>query len=125
MYITGSSPVSAITPTVAGVHLNNYGGNAHIVLAGSSSGSGYIDFRISGTDMNGRFMYSFSTSQFDWFIASSFTSKMTLKSGGLYLGATLVSASDKRLKFNEKPLANALEIIGNWSQYNMTKRSTW
>ena len=37
---------------------------------------------------------------------------MTLKSGGLYLGATLVAASDKRLKFNEKPLVNALEVIG-------------
>ena len=31
--------------------------------------------------------------------------------GGLYIGATLVSASDKRLKFNEKPLVNALDII--------------
>ena len=36
---------------------------------------------------------------------------MTLESAGLYLGATLVSARDKRLKFNEKPLANALEVI--------------
>ena len=36
---------------------------------------------------------------------------MTLKSAGLYLGATLVSASDKRLKFNEKPLVNALDMI--------------
>ena len=37
---------------------------------------------------------------------------MALKPQGLYVGATLVSASDKRLKFNEKPLANALDIIG-------------
>ncbi|MFM7980554.1 MAG: tail fiber domain-containing protein, partial [Candidatus Fonsibacter sp.] len=34
-----------------------------------------------------------------------------LKSAGLYLGATLVSASDKRLKFNEKPLVNTLDVI--------------
>ena len=47
--ITRSSPVSASTPTVAGVHLNNYSGNAHIDLAGSSSGGGCIDFTIVGT----------------------------------------------------------------------------
>ncbi|MFM7979813.1 MAG: tail fiber domain-containing protein, partial [Candidatus Fonsibacter sp.] len=55
--------------------------------------------------------YTYSTAQFDWYIASSFTSKMTLKSGGLYLGATLISSSDKRLKFNEKPLIIALDVI--------------
>ncbi|MFM7979074.1 MAG: tail fiber domain-containing protein, partial [Candidatus Fonsibacter sp.] len=64
-----------------------------------------------GSDMRGRFIYTYATAQFDWCIASSFTPKMTLKSAGLYLGATLVSASDKRLKFNEKPLVNALNII--------------
>ena len=36
---------------------------------------------------------------------------MTLQSSGLYVGGTLASASDKRLKFNEKPLSNALDII--------------
>ena len=61
--------------------------------------------------MKGRFMYTYSTTQFGWYISSSFTSKMTLKSAGLYLGATLVSTSDKILKFNEKPLVNALNII--------------
>ena len=49
---------------------------------------------------------------FEWMIADSGTPNMTLKSAGLYIGATLVSASDKRLKFNEKPLVNAEEIIG-------------
>ena len=50
--VTGSSPVSALTPTVAGVHLNNYGGYAHIDLAGAKTSSGgYIDFTIAGTDM--------------------------------------------------------------------------
>ncbi|MFM7988465.1 MAG: hypothetical protein ACKPKO_55050 [Candidatus Fonsibacter sp.] len=71
----------------------------------------YDDFTTAGADMKGRFMYTYSSSQFDWYIASSFTSKMTLNSAGLYLGATLVSASDNRLKFNEKPLVNALDII--------------
>ncbi|MFM7984904.1 MAG: tail fiber domain-containing protein [Candidatus Fonsibacter sp.] len=36
---------------------------------------------------------------------------MTLNSSGLSVGGTFVSASDNRLKFNEKPLTNALDII--------------
>ena len=36
---------------------------------------------------------------------------MTLNSSGLSVGGTFVSASDKRLKFNEKPLTNALDVI--------------
>ncbi|MFM7985840.1 MAG: tail fiber domain-containing protein [Candidatus Fonsibacter sp.] len=36
---------------------------------------------------------------------------MTLNYSGLSVGGTFVSASDKRLKFNEKPLTNALDII--------------
>ena len=56
--------------------------------------------------------YSNSSSQFEWNIAGNYTANMTLQAGGLYVGASLVSASDKRLKFNEKPLVNALDIIG-------------
>ena len=36
---------------------------------------------------------------------------MTLNSSGLSVGGTFVSARDKRLKFNEKPFSNALEVI--------------
>ncbi|MFM7980504.1 MAG: tail fiber domain-containing protein, partial [Candidatus Fonsibacter sp.] len=36
---------------------------------------------------------------------------MTLNSSGLSVGGTFVSASDKRLKFNDKPLTNALGVI--------------
>ena len=36
---------------------------------------------------------------------------MSLAAGGLYVGGTLASASDKRLKWNEQPLANAWDII--------------
>ena len=71
----------------------------------------YIDFTAVGSSTKGRMMYTRSTDQYDWYIASSAPSKMTLKAAGLYVGATLVSASDKRLKFNEKPLVNALDII--------------
>ncbi|MFM7990199.1 MAG: hypothetical protein ACKPKO_63875, partial [Candidatus Fonsibacter sp.] len=98
------------TPSAMGCYLgrdSNY--SAALELCGVNAA--YVDFTTAGTDMKGRFMYSYSITQFDWFIASSFTSNMALKYAGLYLGATLVSASDKRLKFNEKPLVNALNII--------------
>jgi hypothetical protein len=63
--VTGSSPVSALTPTVAGVHLNNYGGYAHIDLAGANTSTGgYIDFTVAGTDAKGRFVYRHASSQF-------------------------------------------------------------
>ena len=67
-------------------------------------------------------MYTRSTDQYDWYIASSSSSKVTLKAAGLYVGATLVSTSDKRLKFNEKPLVNALDIIRKLKpvEYNQT-----
>jgi len=58
-------------------------------------------------------LYTFSTNAFEWFIESNWTANMTFKPGGLYIGATLVSASDKRLKFNEQPLTNALDIINS------------
>ena len=36
---------------------------------------------------------------------------MTVQSSGLYVGGTLASTSDMRLKFNEKPLVNAANVI--------------
>ena len=36
---------------------------------------------------------------------------MSLNSYGLSVGGTFVSASDKRLKSNDKPLVNALDVI--------------
>ena len=70
-----------------------------------------FDFTTAGTYMKGRMVYRSASSQFEWMIADTFTAKIMLTSAGLYVGATLVSASDKRLKFNEKPLVNALDDI--------------
>ena len=42
--VTGASPSSVLKPAIAGVHINNVGGYAHIDLAGSSSGGSYLDF---------------------------------------------------------------------------------
>ena len=71
-----------------------------------------LTFTVAGTYYNGRMVYRHASLQFEWMIVDSGTPNMTLKSAGSYIGATLVSASDKRLKINEKPLVNALDIIG-------------
>ena len=42
---------------------------------------------------------------------------MTLAASGLYVGGTLVYYSDKQLKFNEKPLVNALGLINRLTAY--------
>ena len=46
-------------------------------------------FTTAGTDMKGRFIYTYPLGQFDWYITSYFTFKMTLKSAGLYLGSNV------------------------------------
>ncbi|MFM7978918.1 MAG: hypothetical protein ACKPKO_06340 [Candidatus Fonsibacter sp.] len=48
---------------------------------------------------------------------------MTLNSSGLSVGGTFVSASDKVLKFNEKPLTNALNVISQLEpvEYDQTQ----
>ena len=115
--VTGSSPSSVLTPAIAGVHINNFGGYAHIDLAGSSSGGGYLDFGNAGADYKGRMVYRNASNQFEWYINSSGTIRMSLAAGGLYVGGTLVSSSDKRLKFNEKPLVNALGLINRLTAY--------
>ena len=61
--------------------------------------------------MKGRMQYTNSTAQFDWYINCTLATSKILNSSGLSVGGTFVPASDKRLKFNEKPLTNALDVI--------------
>ena len=77
--ITCESTSTALTPSVAGVHANNYCGYAFIDLAGQSTGGGYIDFTSVGTYMKGRMVYRSASSQFEWMVADNFTANMTLK----------------------------------------------
>ena len=111
LVVTGPSARPGV-PTAMGCYLGCDNGSYSALELCAVNGA-YIDFKTASVRFKAgaRFNYCDSSSQFDWYIASSFTSKMTLKSGGLYLGATLVSSSDKRLKFNEKPLINALDVI--------------
>ena len=39
------------------------------------------------------------------------TARMTLNATALHVGGTTVSSSDRRLKFNEKPLTNGQDVI--------------
>ena len=48
-------------------------------------------------------IYRNANAQFEWMIVDRFAAKLTLKPVGLYIGATLESASDNILNFNEKP----------------------
>ena len=72
---------------------------------------GYIDFTVPNVDFNGRFSYTHSAQQFQWYVNNTSGWKMHLNSIGLGVGGTLVSTSDKILKFNAKPLINALDVI--------------
>ncbi|MFM7983316.1 MAG: tail fiber domain-containing protein, partial [Candidatus Fonsibacter sp.] len=52
-----------------------------------------------------------STAQYEWLLGGSFTVRMGLNTTGLTVNGTITPSSDKRLKFNEKPIVNALDII--------------
>ena len=43
----------------------------------------YVDFTVVGTDMKGRFMYHFGSSQFELYIASNFRCKYDTEDSGL------------------------------------------
>ncbi|MFM7987879.1 MAG: tail fiber domain-containing protein, partial [Candidatus Fonsibacter sp.] len=93
-------------------------------LCGSNSGMCYIDFTTVNVDARGRFSYALSNNQYEWSVlnGTASASKMILNTTGLSVGGTLVSASDKRLEFNEKPLTNALDVIKQLEpvEYNQT-----
>ena len=65
---------------------------------------GYIDFTVLNVDVNGRFSYTHSAQQFEWYVNNTSGYKMNLNSTGLGVGGALVSTSDKRLKFNVKTI---------------------
>jgi hypothetical protein len=86
----------------------------------------YIEFTIAGIDYKGKMIYSNTGASFAWHVGGSITAKMALNSTALYVGGTTVSSSDKRLKFNEKPLTNALDVINRLEpvEYDQTRDLT-
>ncbi|MFM7977695.1 MAG: tail fiber domain-containing protein, partial [Candidatus Fonsibacter sp.] len=69
---------------------------------------GYIDITSPNVDTKARMAYNI-TSQYWWWAVGT-TERMRLTATTLTVNGSAVS-SDKRLKFNEKPLVNALDII--------------
>ena len=66
----------------------------------------YIDVTEPNVGFRRRIIYTNGTNDFQFCLNCVSTAKMTLHSSGLSVGGTFVSASDKILKFNEKPLTN-------------------
>jgi len=54
-------------------------------------------------------MYSNTNNDFTFYVNAAL--RMTLNSAGLSVNGTVTPTSDKRLKFNDKPIVNALNII--------------
>ena len=122
---TGTGKATA--PTTAGVYigLDTSAAGGIEICAGSLQ---YIDFTVPTptTDYRGRMMYNNTENAFAWSVGGSGTAKMVLNATALYVGGTTVSSSDKRLKFNEKPLTNALDLINRLEpvEYDQTRDLT-
>ena len=112
-----------LAPTAAGVYMGlDTTASAGIDICASSTQ--YIDSTIPNSDVKGRNIYTHTDSSFNWFVGGSGTTKMTLSPTALFVSGTLVSTSDKRLKFNRKPLTNALDVINRLEpvEYDQTPR---
>ncbi|MFM7989696.1 MAG: hypothetical protein ACKPKO_61325, partial [Candidatus Fonsibacter sp.] len=71
----------------------------------------YVDVTEPNVYFRGRIIYRNGTNDFQFCINSVSTVNITLNSSGLSVDGTFVSASDKSLKFNEKPSTNAFDVI--------------
>ena len=97
-----------ITPSGYGAYLGCDGTN-YCALELSCDLMSYIDFTSPGVDYKGRFQFLNASTTFQWFTGAR--NIMSLSPTGLVVNGTTVSSSDKRLKFNEKQLTNALDVI--------------
>ena len=79
-------------------------------------------YTVVNSDFCGRNRFNPSTPQWDW-VTSSGGVRMSLNHVGLYVIGPYTNSSDKRLKFNEKPLANALNVISKLEpvEYDQTQ----
>ena len=103
------SVVKPTQPSVAGVYVG-----LDISAAGGMeiccSNLPYIDFTTVGTDFKARSIYAHADNSFNWQVAGTTTTAMKLASTGLTVNSTFITY-DKGLKFNVKPLTNALDAI--------------
>jgi hypothetical protein len=121
--VTGTTKPSS--SSVKGCFLGCDSSNvATLELCSASSTNSQIDFTVVNSDFIGRFRFNSSSvsPQWDW-MTSSGGVRMALNHTGLYVVGPFTNSSDKRLKFNEKPLANALNVISKLEpvEYDQTQ----
>ena len=107
--VTGAAGIPQVPPEQGCFIGSQNGGHVAIELASANGALAYIDFSQVNSDFKGRIMYSNANSDFTFSVNT--TLKMTLNSAGLSVVVTVTPSSDNRLKFNEKPIINALAII--------------
>ena len=56
-------------------------------------------------------MYDAASNEMRWYVSGNTTLRMMLRTAGLTVYGTVTPSSDKRLKFNDQPLVNALDVI--------------
>lgn len=71
----------------------------------------YIHFTTPATDSRGRMLYKHTSSDFNWVVGGSGTTKTTFEFYSRICWWNIASSSDKRSKFNEKPLTSTLDVI--------------
>ena len=71
-------------------------------------------------------IYNSVGSSFAWFTNASATARMSLNATALYIGGATVPPSDKSLKFNKKPMNNALGVMNQLQpvEYDQTRDLT-
>ena len=99
------------TPSAQGIYMGHDTNTDHWGIEVCADAIQYIDCSSPGVDMRARLQYTISTARYDWLLGGSFTSRMWLETAGLTVNGTITPSSDKRLKFNDKPIVNALDII--------------
>ena len=109
---TGSA-VKPTQPTTAGVYVG-LDSSAARGMEICCSTLPYIDFTTIGTDFKGRYIYAHADNSFNWQVGGSTSNGMKISSTGLSVTGT-VTSSDKTLKLNDKPLANAISVDNVWS----------
>ena len=115
---TASTGRPTVPPTY-GAYLGN-DGTISRALELSSDSLDYIDFTSPNSDTKGRFQFNMGTSIFAWYMM--YSERMSLSTAGLTVQGTVTPSSDKRLKFNEKPLVNAFGAINRFEpvEYDQT-----
>ena len=127
-HIVTTGTARPIIPTTTGAYLGCDGGGNFCALeltsnafTGASATGCYIDFATPNIDYNGRLMFFHGEMAFSWFIGTG-GARLRLSASTL-TGPAYSATSDKRLKFNEKPLTNALDVINKLEplEYDQTQ----